>query len=78
MPVYTNCDLHHFELVCNENAGDKLWNMALDPEEYPELNDYAKEGLEWALKKIAQNGITSAVMPELTGFQGDIIKHGKI
>ena len=33
--------------------------MALDPEEYPELNDYAKEGLEWALKKIAQNGITS-------------------
>ena len=52
--------------------------MALDPEEYPERNDYAREGLEWALKKIAQNGITSAVMPELTGFQGDIIKHGKI
>ena len=42
-----------------ENAGDALWEMALDPETYPGLNQYAKQGLDWALKKIAKNGITS-------------------
>ena len=42
-----------------ENAGDRLFDMALDPEQYPELNDIAEDGLLWALEKLAKNGITS-------------------
>jgi predicted amidohydrolase YtcJ len=42
-----------------ENAGDILWAMAMDPSEYSGLKDVAYEGLQWSLKQIAKNGITS-------------------
>ncbi len=42
-----------------ENAGDRLFDMALDPSKYRGLNAIAEDGLHWSLEQIAKNGITS-------------------
>lgn len=42
-----------------ENAGDILWDLALDTQKYPDLEEITKDGLKWALKQLARNGITS-------------------
>lgn len=45
--------------VLLENAGNTIMEHALDPNAFPDLRRISHEGLQWALKRLAKNGITS-------------------
>ena len=44
-----------------ENAGNIVLNLALDQNEFPDIEDENFLGLEWSLEKMAKAGITSLV-----------------